>query len=74
MFGRKSKKIKINRDLNQEITRKIMSGQQNISWHWVRSYCNSNFKADEICNFLTAYKGCKIEYQGKVYNNWEVIE
>lgn len=65
-------KIKINRGLKQEITKKIMTGQNLISWHWVRNYTNSNFKADEICHFYSAYKGVRIEYQGKIFDNWEV--
>lgn len=67
-------KIKLPRDLKREITSKMMIGQVNLSWHFVRSYVNSNYKADEICHFYSAYKGMKIEYQGKVYNNWEVVE
>lgn len=69
-----AKKIRINKELNKNITAKIMAGQTKISWHFVRSYCNSNFKADEICHWLTNCKGINIEYQGKIYSSWEVVE
>lgn len=64
-------KIRISRVLKSEIHRKMMVGQP-LDWHWVRTYVNSNYKADEVCYFYCNYRGMQIRYQGKLHSVWSM--
>lgn len=61
----------INQELNNISVRALMTGGK-LSWHDVRKYVNSNFRADEICKKAND-QGVPIVYQGKTYENWETI-
>lgn len=72
MFGKPKTTIKLggcSPEINEEVLKRITSGNLAMNYLMVRKYCDSLTSADNVCEQLISL-GFKIQYEGKEYSQW----